>query len=104
MHTTAVASRPALLQAACADPRRHAIVVVLVDAGHVMRVRRIVLRCDGVDSVRVTPLGRHTQVRVDVRCEAAHAAQIVAKLDACVRSGDIGRLSHFVVDMIAPRS
>ena len=97
---TAVASH-AGLHVACASQRRYAIIVVLVDAGHAMRVRRIVSRCDGVEGVSVSPLGRHTQVRIDVRCEAVHAAQIVASLDTCSRNGEIGRLSRFVVDMIA---
>jgi len=99
---TAVASHP-VLGVANVDPRQHAIVVVLVDAGHAMRVRRILSRCDGVEGVRVTPLGRHTQVRIDVRCLAERAASVVASLDARVRSGEVGRLSRFVVDMIAPR-
>lgn len=80
---------------------RHVIVVVLVDAGHAMRVQRVVSRCEGVESVLPMPLGRHTQVRLEVCCDALHAQHVVDELDACVRKGDIGRLSRFVVDASA---
>jgi len=82
---------------------RHAVVVVLVDAGHAMYVQRVVSRCEGVESVLPMPLGRHTQVRLEVSCVAAHAEHVVAELDACVRKGAIGRLSRVVVDASAPR-
>ena len=85
------------------DPPRQAVVVVLVDAGHAMRVQRVVSRCEGIESVRAVPLGRHTQVRIEVCCGATHVEHVVAELDACVRKGDIGRLSRFVVDANALR-
>ena len=93
----AVRSSPVPVVASAEAPRQ-VIIMVLVDAGHVMRVQRVVARCEGVESVLPMPLGRHTQVRLEVCCDAVHAARVVAELDACVRKGDIGRLSRFVVD------
>jgi hypothetical protein len=95
---------PSLPAAASAESTRQLIVVVLVDAGHVMRVQRVVSRCEGVESVLPMPLGRHTQVRLEVCCDAMHVEHVVAELDACVRKGDIGRLSRFVVDPRVPTS
>ena len=83
---------------ASVEAPRRVVIVVLVDAGHVMRVQRVVSRCEGVESVLPMPLGRHTQVRIEVVCDVVHAKHVVAELDACVRKGDIGRLSRFVID------
>jgi hypothetical protein len=89
--------------AVCTAPQRLAMIVVLVDAGHAMRVQRVVSRCEGVESVLPMPLGRHTQVRLEVCCDAMQVEHVVAELDACVRKGDIGRLTRVIADASAPR-
>lgn len=52
----------------------------------------------------IASVGAPRHVIVVVLVDAVHAARVVVELDACVRKGEIGRLSRFVVDAHARRS
>lgn len=102
MHSLLSGGAP--LHTALPNARPMSVVAVLVDAGYITCVKRAVAPCQGVADVHVTYCVGRPQVRLDIHCQPSHADDVVARIDACVRKGEIGRLAHFVVSAARRRA